>query len=59
MLIIFFYIWYFLEYLVCLIKYGDSLRAYRAISFEREAYRREKDLLYLKNRPFWAFLKFL
>lgn len=59
LLVIFFYIWYLSEYLIRLAKYGNSLRAYRTISFEREAYRRENDLQYLEKRPFWAFLKFL
>lgn len=59
LLIIFFYIWYFVEFFIRYINYGKSLRAYRNISFEREAYRRENDLNYLKKRPFWAFLKFL
>ncbi|APG60349.1 hypothetical protein LPB144_07995 [Christiangramia salexigens] len=59
LLIIFFYLWYFFEWLVRFIKYGNSLSAYRNISFEREAYRREQDLSYLSTRPFWAFLKFL
>ena len=59
MLVIFFYIWYLAEYLWRYLKSGNSLKAYKNISLEREAYRRENDLTYLKNRPFWAFLKFL
>ncbi|AVR45366.1 hypothetical protein C7S20_08835 [Christiangramia fulva] len=59
LLVIFFYLWYVAEFLIRYIKCGNSLRAYRNISLEREAYRRENDLDYLKNRPFWAFLKFL
>lgn len=59
LLILFFYLWYFAEFLFRYLKYGNSLRAYRNISLEREAYRREEDLDYLKHRPFWAFLKFL
>lgn len=59
LLVLFFYIWYFLEFLIRYFKYGNSLRAYRNISLEREAYRRENDLHYLHHRPFWAFLKFL
>lgn len=59
LLIIFFYVWYALEFLIRFLKYGNRLSAYRNISFEREAYRRENDLTYLKHRPFWAFWKFL
>ncbi len=59
MLVIFFYIWYAAEYFIRYSKSGNSLKAYRNISLEREAYRRENDLTYLKNRSFWAFLKFL
>ncbi|MUP44461.1 hypothetical protein E0K83_01720 [Gramella sp. BOM4] len=59
MLLIFFYLWYAIEFLVRFVDCGDWMLAYRNISFEREAYRRENDLAYLKKRPFWAFLKFL
>jgi len=58
MLILPFYVWYLLEYLVCLIIYRDRNLAYRNISFEREAYANEGNLLYLKNRPFWKFLSY-
>ena len=33
--------------------------AYKTISFEREAYAKEKDLNYLKSRPFWNFINFI
>ncbi|MCP9198612.1 hypothetical protein MKO06_01750 [Gramella sp. GC03-9] len=59
LLLVFFYIWYGIEFLVRFIDCRDWMLAYRNISFEREAYRRENDLAYLKKRPFWAFLKFL
>ncbi len=54
-----FFIWYILEYLIKLVYYRNSYRAYRNISFEREAYFYENDLDYLKNRPFYNFLKFI
>ena len=57
--ILFFFIWYFLEYLIRLIKYKDSYKAYSRISFEREAYANEKDLGYISNRKFWGFLKYM
>lgn len=59
LLVLFFYIWYAIEFFIRYIDCRDSMLAYRNISFEREAYRRETDLNYLKKRPFWAFWKFL
>lgn len=59
MLLVFFYLWYGAEYLVRLLKSGSRREAYRAISFEREAYAHEKDPGYLKKRPFWRFLDYL
>lgn len=59
MLILPFFIWYFLEFLFRLIQYKNKDLAYRNISFEREAYAKETDLNYLKNRSFFAFLKYI
>ncbi len=59
LLIVFFFIWYFFEYFIRLVKYRDSYKAYSKICFEREAYSLEKDLGYLKKRKFWAFWKYL
>lgn len=59
LLILFFYIWYFIEFFINLMKYKDKHRAYHNICFEREAYANENDLDYLKNRRFWGFLRFL
>lgn len=56
MLVLFFFIWYFVEYLFRLLQYRDRYIAYLNISFEREAYARELELDYLKQRPFWSFL---
>lgn len=57
--LVFFYVWYLAEYLVRLIQYRTHDLAYRHISFEQEAYRNEGDLVYLKKRKFWAFLKYV
>ena len=57
--ILFFYIFYGLEWVVKFIKYRNGFIAYLNLSFEREAYQNEKDMKYLKNRSFWAFLKYL
>jgi len=59
LLVLFFYIWYAIEFFVRYLDCRDGMLAYRNISFEREAYRREQDLNYLKKRSFWAFWKFL
>lgn len=59
LLIIPFFIWYFLEYLIRLIQYKNGALAYRNISFEREAYTKERDLNYLKNRSFFQFLHYI
>lgn len=58
LLVIFFYIWYVLEYYYWYFKLKDRFLAYKYISFEREAYAKEKDLNYLRNRKFWAFFKY-
>ena len=59
LLIIPFFIIYSFEFLVRLIQYKNWKLAYMNISFEREAYRKEKDLNYLKLRPFWNFITFI
>lgn len=59
LLIIPFFIWYFLEYLIRLMQYKNPNLAYRNISFEREAYAKETDFNYLKNRSFFQFLKYI
>lgn len=56
---ILFYIWYLAEYLFHLVRYRNHDRAYRAISFEREAYCHESTPAYLRERPFWAFLRYI
>jgi len=59
LLIIPFFAWYFLEYLFRLVQYKNKDLAYRNISFEREAYEKETDLNYLKNRSFFQFLNYI
>jgi hypothetical protein len=59
MLWVFFYIWYGIEWVVRLIQYRNKMTAYYNISFEREAYKNQFNLDYLKTRCFWAFIKYL
>ena len=40
-----YYVWYLVEYLVRLIMYRDSGKAYRMIAFEQEAYDLEYEFL--------------
>jgi len=59
LLIIPFFVWYVLEYLIRLVQYQNMDLAYRNISFEREAYAKETELDYLKNRSFFQFLNYI
>lgn len=54
-----FYIWYVLEYLVRRLQYRQHYRAYRNISFEREAFANEQDLAYLTSRRWGTFWKYM
>lgn len=59
LLLVVFYLWYAIEYLVRRIQYRGHARAYRNISFEREAYHAQARLQYLERRRPYAFLRFL
>lgn len=59
LLIIFFYLFYFFEWIIKLFKYKNRYIAYRNLSFEREAYQNEINLNYLKTRKNWAFINYL
>jgi hypothetical protein len=59
LLVIPFFLWYIVEFLIRLIQFRDRRKAYYNISFEREAYAKEKDLNYLKKRPFFGYIKHL
>lgn len=59
LLILPFYIVYSIEFLIRYINYKDWRKAYRNISFEREAFCNEHDMDYLKSRRFWQFLKYI
>ena len=59
MLVVFFYIWYLTEWLIRSLICQDFYRAYKNISFEREAYAHEKHLEYLSGRKPFAFINYL
>lgn len=55
MWIIFFYLWYGIEYLVRLCWYCNPKKAYRNISFEREAYANEDQETYERESFAWVY----
>ncbi|MDR2449791.1 MAG: hypothetical protein LBD52_07520 [Prevotellaceae bacterium] len=56
LLVVGFYLWYLIEWVVRLFLRSN---AYRNISFEREAYANQDDLLYLDTRRPFYFLKYM
>ena len=59
LLVLPFFIWYIIEFLIRLLQFKNRREAYLNISFEREAYKNENDLNYLKSRSFWSFFKYV
>ena len=59
MLILPFFLWYLVEFIVNLFKFNDWSKAYRNISFEREAYDFEKEKDYLSFRKRFAWFNYL
>lgn len=59
LLVVFFYLWYGLEYLIRLIQYRNKRKAYLNISMEREAYANQDNPDYLKRFILWSFLRYL
>jgi len=54
-----FFIWYILEFLIKWVHYRNWNKAYRNISFEKEAYQNETNKHYLQHRKLWSFWKYL
>ncbi len=59
MFILPFYLWYLIEFIFRLVQYGNFEKAYRNISFEREAYYFESHQEYLSSRTRYAWTGFL
>jgi len=59
LLVLPFYILYVLEWLIRLCYYRSRYKAYRSLSFEREAYQNEHDFAYLKKRKLFQFVRYL
>ncbi|MDD6888953.1 MAG: hypothetical protein PUD39_01650 [Bacteroidales bacterium] len=49
-----FFVIYGVEWLINMLRYRNSRKAYMAISFEREAYRHERDLGYVARRKHYG-----
>ncbi len=58
MLVIPFYICYTLEYFIKILKYKSHYKAYKNISFEKEAHLNDMTKNYLNQRKRYAFLKY-
>lgn len=56
---VFFYIAYVAEWLVRMVQYRGWVKGYFNVSFEREAYANQGDLLYLRRRKHYCFLKYM
>ncbi len=56
--ILFFYLWYGLDFLRNRLKGYDSRKSYFLIRFEQEAYQHENDFSYLSKRRAFAWWKY-
>lgn len=54
-----FYLWYGVEWLVRLCLLKDGKKAYRAVSFEQEAYANERNMNYAENAGYFSWVKYL
>lgn len=54
-----YYLWYITEWLIHLIRFRDSLRAYYNISMEQEAHDHQSNLAYLVSRRPFAWLRYV
>ena len=59
MLIIFFLLWYGIEWIIKWAKYRNRLTAYVNISFEREAYAKQDRVGYVDERRHYSWIKYL
>lgn len=53
-----FFIWYSIEYLIRLFQFKNHYKAYKNISFEKEASENETNLSYLNHRKNYSFLSY-
>ena len=59
MLVVFFFLWYGLEFVFRLFQYWNWSKAYRNVSFEREAYANQDNISYLPSRKRFAWFHYL
>ena len=59
MLIVFFYVWYVMEWLVRCLMYCNMKAAYKNVSFEREAKTNETNAAYLEERRLFSWVKYI
>ncbi|QBA64942.1 hypothetical protein EQY75_10635 [Muriicola soli] len=59
LLILPFYLWYISEWICKSVWYLSTYKAYKNLSFEREAYFHESDPSYLRSRNRFGFIKYL
>lgn len=58
LLVIPFYLIYIFEFLIRYYRTKNWYKAYRSISFEKEAFQNERNLDYLKKRRLWYFINY-
>lgn len=59
MLIVFYYLWYCIEYVIVRFCHRKQNAAYHDISFEEEAHNNDDNLHYLDNRKHFAWWKYV
>ena len=59
MLIVFFLLWYVVEWLFKVVYYRNPMTAYKNISFEREAYSNQNAPAYLDCRRHYSWFKYI
>lgn len=59
LLIVFFFLWYGMEWLIRLAAYRNAHKAYRMVSFEQEAYIHEDNADYLSIRKHYAWIRYI
>lgn len=58
-LVVFFLLWYGLEFVFRLVQYRNWDKAYRNLSFEREAYAKQDETDYLASRRRFTWIHYL
>lgn len=59
LLFVFFYVFYVVEWIYRLLFHRNLRKAYRSISFEREAYNKQAQADYLQKRRHFAWTEYL